>query len=88
MEFGPLFLPNGSIRALLALGIVFGTLGMVARGLTVPEFLAVAFGLVIGLYFRDSQASEAAAAAREQLQQKEDQIKELKANQPTMIQKQ
>ncbi len=58
MNFGPLFLPAGSVRAILAILIVAGVVIMALKGMEIPNSIGVAFGLVIGLYFRDSQIVE------------------------------
>jgi hypothetical protein len=55
---GPLFLPPGSIRGIIALSIVLGSLTMCFKGITIPEVFATSLGLVIGLYFRDSSSQD------------------------------
>ena len=46
----PLWLPIGSVRALVLLGITGVTLGMVFLAKPVPDELKVAFGAVWGMY--------------------------------------
>jgi hypothetical protein len=47
----PIWLPKGSVRALLALGTTATTLYMCARGIPVPELLRDLTMTVVGFYF-------------------------------------
>lgn len=46
----PLWLPEGSVRAIVTLGVVGTTLSLLARGQQVPELLAGAFVAVLAFY--------------------------------------
>jgi len=47
----PLFLPQGSVRAMLALGLVYGVTYMISQGIGFPEYIKDAMFVVIGFYF-------------------------------------
>ncbi len=47
----PLFLPKGSVRAMIALAVVAGTITMCFVRTTVPEGLIGIAGIIIGFYF-------------------------------------
>lgn len=47
----PLGLPKGSVRALLAIGVVFGTVFIHLVTGEVPDWLISAFGTAFGFYF-------------------------------------
>jgi len=60
----PLGLPEGSVRAMLGVAIIYGTLLLVAFHRDVPPELWAAFGLVLGLYFGGRSSGPAAAPTR------------------------
>jgi hypothetical protein len=47
----PLWLPEGSIRGIIALALIIGCIGLYAWKGAIPETLATALGLVIREYF-------------------------------------
>ena len=57
----PLWLPEGSVRSILALGTIFGAIIMVFLGIDVPEWYALLTGIVIRDYFQTRQNAEALA---------------------------
>jgi len=50
-EKNPLFLPKGSIRAILAFGSLFSAVAMLFLGVDVPEWYYVIVGTSMGYYF-------------------------------------
>lgn len=80
-KFGPLFLPQGSVRSILAFIIVFGVMVAVFKQIPIPEGLWTAFGLVIVLYFNDSR-NQAQEKKNEQL---EEELRVLKNSQPVVV---
>jgi len=47
----PLGLPKGSVRSILALGIVFGTMAIYVVKGQVADWMISAFGTAVGFYF-------------------------------------
>jgi hypothetical protein len=47
----PLWLPKGSVRAIVALGLTGGAIYSLVTGSSVPEWYIAAVGSVIGYYF-------------------------------------
>lgn len=56
----PLWMPEGSVRAVIVLGVLGAGIAFVAAGLAVPEWMSSVIGLAVGYYFgarggRDAQ---------------------------------
>jgi len=54
----PLWLPKGSIRAILALGVTFGAMGYFFVIRDFPEALVTLVGVVVAFYFGTKAGSE------------------------------
>jgi len=55
----PLWLPEGSVRAIIAILLTLGLLIFVFMGITIPEFLILAYGILMTFYFEQrKQAAE------------------------------
>jgi len=50
-EKQPLWLPKGSVRAIIALTSTSCAIVMVAKGINVPEWLATAIAMIWAYYF-------------------------------------
>jgi len=55
MNDEPLFLPKGSVRAIVALGLTGGAIYGLVTGNAVPEWYIAAVGSVTGYYFATRQ---------------------------------
>lgn len=51
----PLWMPKGSVRAIVALGVTGGAIYSLVAGLTVPEWYIAAVGGVTAYYFATRQ---------------------------------
>lgn len=80
-KFGPLFLPQGSVRSILAFTIVFGVMVAVFKQIPIPEGLWTAFGLVIVLYFNESRVQ----AQEKKNEQLEEELRVLKGTHPVIL---
>jgi hypothetical protein len=56
----PLWLPRGSVRAILALVAVIPTMALFALNRDVPEALAAVVSVVLMAYFNDRRQTDAA----------------------------
>ena len=54
----PLWLPKGSVRAIVALGLTGGAIYSLVTGNNVPEWYITAVGSVIGYYFATRQTEK------------------------------
>lgn len=56
----PLWMPKGSVRAILALATIGAAIAMVALGIDVPDWYALLTGIVIRDYFQTRKDAEPA----------------------------
>jgi hypothetical protein len=54
----PLWLPKGSVRALIALGVVASTILIAITQQSVPEVLGTLAGVVVTFYFKDRERAQ------------------------------
>ena len=47
----PLWMPRGSVRALVTIGILYTDYSLLVNGYTLPDWLQIATGTVLGFYF-------------------------------------
>lgn len=55
----PLWLPEGSVRALIAIILTIGMLTFIGMQIAIPEFIILAYGIIMTFYFETrKQAAE------------------------------
>ena len=86
-KYGPLWLPYGSVRAIIALSVLFGVISAMFRGVVVPDAMEMAFGVIIGLYFSQSANAEINNQKNDANQALQDELRMLKAekNKPVQV---
>jgi len=57
-NLSPLWLPPGSVRALIFLGVIMAAIYMAVQGLPLPQLLDSAVSLMIGIYFGSRLATK------------------------------